>query len=49
MVLKNLCDLGIVDLYLLLCDIKGLYIAQFEYIILLRLICKEVVSRGDDY
>lgn len=26
MVLKNLCDLGIVDLYLLLCDIKGLYI-----------------------
>ncbi|KAM7104922.1 LOW QUALITY PROTEIN: methionine aminopeptidase 2-like [Molossus nigricans] len=49
MALKNLCDLGIVDPYPPLCDIKGSYTAQFEQTILLRPTCKEVVSRGDDY
>ncbi|EMP26923.1 Methionine aminopeptidase 2 [Chelonia mydas] len=49
MALKNLCDLGIVDPYPPLCDIKGSYTAQFEHTILLRPTCKEVVSRGDDY
>nr|XP_061781294.1 methionine aminopeptidase 2-like [Nerophis lumbriciformis] len=47
--LKNLCDLGIVDPYPPLCDIKGSYTAQYEHTILLRPTCKEVVSRGDDY
>uniref|UniRef100_A0A2K5QX66 Methionine aminopeptidase 2 n=1 Tax=Cebus imitator TaxID=2715852 RepID=A0A2K5QX66_CEBIM len=41
MALKNLCDLGIVDPYPPLCDIKGLYTAQFEHTILLRPTCKE--------
>ncbi|XP_026876491.2 methionine aminopeptidase 2 [Electrophorus electricus] len=49
MALKNLCDLGIIDPYPPLCDIKGSYTAQFEHTILLRPTCKEVVSRGDDY
>ncbi|ESO02385.1 hypothetical protein HELRODRAFT_65192 [Helobdella robusta] len=49
MALKNLCDLGIVDPYPPLCDIKGCYTAQFEHTILLRPTCKEVISRGDDY
>ncbi|XP_023364973.1 methionine aminopeptidase 2 [Otolemur garnettii] len=49
MALKNLCDLGIVDPYPPLCDIKGSYTVQFEHTILLRPTCKEVVSRGDDY
>lgn len=49
MALKNLCDLGIVDAYPPLCDIKGCYTAQFEHTILLRPTCKEVISRGDDY
>ncbi|XP_044535098.1 LOW QUALITY PROTEIN: methionine aminopeptidase 2 [Gracilinanus agilis] len=35
MALKNLCDLGIVDPYPPLCDIKGSYTAQFEHTILL--------------
>jgi methionyl aminopeptidase len=47
--LKNLCDIGIVDPYPPLCDIKGCYTAQFEHTILLRPTCKEVISRGDDY
>ena len=47
--LKNLCDMGIVDAYPPLCDIKGCYTAQFEHTILLRPTCKEVLSRGDDY
>ena len=47
--LKNLCDVGIVDPYPPLCDIKGCYTAQYEHTILLRPTCKEVVSRGDDY
>uniref|UniRef100_A0A3B3ZQE5 Methionine aminopeptidase 2 n=1 Tax=Periophthalmus magnuspinnatus TaxID=409849 RepID=A0A3B3ZQE5_9GOBI len=49
MALKNLCDLGIVDPYPPLCDIKGSYTAQYEHTILLRPTCKEVVSRGEDY
>lgn len=47
--LKNLCDMGIVDPYPPLCDIKGCYTAQYEHTILLRPTCKEVLSRGDDY
>lgn len=47
--LKNLCDLGIVDPYPPLCDIKGCYTAQYEHTILLRPTCKEVLTRGDDY
>jgi methionyl aminopeptidase len=49
MALKNLCDVGIVDPYPPLCDIKGCYTAQFEHTIILRPTCKEVLSRGDDY
>ena len=47
--LKNLCDMGIVDPYPPLCDIKGCYTAQYEHTILLRPTCKEILSRGDDY
>lgn len=47
--LKNLCDVGIIQPYPPLCDIKGCYTAQYEHTILLRPTCKEVVSRGDDY
>ncbi|XP_067023450.1 methionine aminopeptidase 2-like isoform X1 [Acropora muricata] len=47
--LKNLCDVGVVDPYPPLCDVKGCYTAQFEHTILLRPTVKEVVSRGDDY
>ena len=47
--LKNLCDVGIVQAYPPLCDVKGCYTAQYEHTILLRPTCKEVVSRGDDY
>ncbi|KAM8892063.1 methionine aminopeptidase 2-like isoform 2-T2 [Spinachia spinachia] len=49
MALKNLCDLGLIDPYPPLCDIRGSYTAQYEHTILLRPTCKEVVSRGDDY
>ncbi|XP_076447932.1 methionine aminopeptidase 2-like [Babylonia areolata] len=49
MALKNLCDVGIVDPYPPLCDIKGCYTAQFEHTLVLRPTCKEVLSRGDDY
>ncbi|KAJ6823103.1 methionine aminopeptidase 2B-like isoform X4 [Iris pallida] len=49
MALKNLCDVGIVQPYPPLCDIKGSYVSQFEHTILLRPTCKEVLSRGDDY
>ena len=49
MALKNLCDVGIVDAYPPLCDIKGCYTAQFEHTILLRATCKEVMSRGEDF
>ena len=47
--LKNLCDVGVVDPYPPLCDIKGCYTAQYEHTILLRPTYKEVLSRGDDY
>lgn len=49
MALKNLCDVGIVQPYPPLCDIKGSYVAQYEHTILLRPTRKEVLSRGDDY
>nr|KAG5691463.1 hypothetical protein BaRGS_017306 [Batillaria attramentaria] len=49
MALKNLCDVGIIDPYPPLCDIKGCYTAQFEHTLVLRPTCKEVLSRGDDY
>jgi methionyl aminopeptidase len=47
--LKNLCDVGIIQPYPPLCDVKGCYTAQFEHTILIRPNCKEVVSRGFDY
>jgi len=47
--LKNLCDVGIIQPYPPLCDVNGCYTAQYEHTVLLRPICKEVVSRGDDY
>ncbi|KAK2148678.1 hypothetical protein LSH36_487g01046 [Paralvinella palmiformis] len=47
--LKNLCDVGLVDSYPPLCDIKGCYTAQFEHTIVLRPTCKEIISRGEDY
>jgi len=47
--LRQLIDVGWVQDYPPLCDIKGSYTAQFEHTILLRPTCKEVVSRGDDY
>ncbi|GBG34858.1 Methionine aminopeptidase 2 [Hondaea fermentalgiana] len=47
--LKNLCDVGIIDMYPPLCDVKGSYVAQYEHTILLRPTAKEVLSRGDDY
>ena len=49
MALTNLCDVGIVDAYPPLVDIKGCYTAQYEHTICLRATCKEVISRGDDY
>eukprot|EP00002_Diphylleia_rotans_P013874 TRINITY_DN26_c0_g1_i1.p1 TRINITY_DN26_c0_g1~~TRINITY_DN26_c0_g1_i1.p1 ORF type:complete len:491 (-),score=134.25 TRINITY_DN26_c0_g1_i1:236-1708(-) len=47
--LRNLCDVGIINPYPPLCDVKGCYTAQLEHTILLRPSCKEVLSRGDDY
>lgn len=47
--LKNLCDVGIIQPYPPLCDVKGSYTAQYEHTIMLRPTCKEIVSRGDDY
>jgi methionyl aminopeptidase len=47
--LKNLCDVGIVNAYPPLCDVKGCYTAQYEHTMIMRPTCKEVVSRGDDY
>ena len=47
--LRNLCDVGIVQAYPPLVDIKGCYTAQYEHTILLRPTCKEVLSKGDDY
>ena len=47
--LKNLCDVGIIQPYPPLCDVKGCYTAQYEHTIIMRPTCKEVVSRGEDY
>jgi len=47
--LKNLCDVGIVQAYPPLVDVKGCYTAQYEHTCILRPTCKEIVSRGDDY
>ena len=47
--LKNLCDVGIIQAYPPLCDVKGCYTAQYEHTMILRPTCKEIVSRGDDY
>jgi len=47
--LKNLCDVGIIQPYPPLCDVKGSYTAQYEHTIMLRPLCKEIVSRGNDY
>ena len=47
--LKNLCDVGLVDACMPLCDIKGSYVAQYEHTFVLRPTCKEVLSRGEDY
>ncbi len=49
MALKNLCDVGIVQPYPPLCDVKGSYVAQYEHTFYLRPTCKEVLSRGDDF
>ena len=49
MALKNLCDVGIIDPYPPLVDVKGCYTAQFEHTILLRPTRKEVLTRGGDY
>ena len=47
--LRNLCDVGIIQPYPPLCDIKGCYVAQYEHTILLRPTNKEILSKGDDY
>jgi methionyl aminopeptidase len=47
--LKNLCDVGIIQPYPPLCDVKGCYTAQYEHTIIMRPTCKEVISRGTDY
>jgi len=49
MALKNLCEVGIIQPYPPLCDIKGCYVAQYEHTLLLRPTCKEVLSRGEDF
>lgn len=47
--LRNLVELGIIDTYPPLCDVKGCHVAQYEHTIALRPSCKEVLSRGPDY
>ncbi len=49
MALKNLCEVGIIQPYPPLCDIKGCYVAQYEHTLILRPTVKEVLSRGEDY
>jgi len=49
MSLKNLIDVGAIEPYPPLVDIKGSYVAQYEHTLVLRPTCKEVLSRGDDY
>jgi methionyl aminopeptidase len=47
--LKNLCDVGLVNAYPPLCDVKGSYVAQYEHTLMLRPTGKEILSRGDDF
>ncbi|KAF9170853.1 Methionine aminopeptidase 2 [Mortierella sp. AD010] len=47
--LRNLVEVGIVDAYPPLVDIKGSFTAQYEHTLVLKPTCKEVLSRGDDY
>jgi len=47
--LRNLCEVGIVQPYPPLCDIKGCYTAQYEHTFILKPTGKEILSRGDDY
>ena len=48
--LKNLCDVGIVQAYPPLCDVKGSYTAQYEHTFMVQANGKkEVFSRGTDY
>jgi len=47
--LKNLCDVGIVNAYPPLVEVKGAYTSQEEHTILLKPTCKEIVSAGTDY
>lgn len=47
--LRNLCEVGIVNAYPPLVDMKGSYVAQYEHTLFLRPTCKEVISRGDDF
>ena len=49
MALKNLCELGILNEYPPLYDIKGSYTAQYEHTLVLKSNCKEILTRGDDY
>jgi len=49
MALKNLTEVGIIQPYPPLCDVKGSYVAQFEHTLLLKPTAKEVLSRGDDF
>ncbi|KAG0297751.1 Methionine aminopeptidase 2 [Dissophora globulifera] len=47
--LRNLVELGVVDAYPPLVDIKGSFTAQYEHTLVLKPTRKEVLSRGDDY
>jgi methionyl aminopeptidase len=47
--LRNLVEVGIVDDYPPLVDIKGSFTAQYEHTLVLKPTQKEVLSRGDDY
>lgn len=47
--LRNLVEVGIVDAYPPLVDIKGSFTAQYEHTLVLKPTQKEVLSRGDDY
>lgn len=47
--LRNLVEVGIVEEYPPLVDIKGSFTAQYEHTLVLKPTRKEVLSRGDDY
>jgi len=42
-------QVGIIQPYPPLCDIKGCYTAQYEHTLILKPTGKEILSRGDDY